>query len=332
MRSPADCAKQNTVIASAVAPDGLATILPLADSAIASGFACIVVQPVEAFRTAVPEKILPLPLPVPALLPRGRWCNKSASDYLKRRLQFHRVRLWRILLDLGLDVLGLDASLRLRHDPLPAIHSMHCRLDLQYGSGARADVVGATPGWYLKELYLQNVWLRSTAATRALVGQTEMRTWGLYDQTAFTEEANWGAGANATCCHTNCLAAQLTKEPVVKVRASKASKASAAVVCAPDDGALPRAPPPPNATRHAWPTRGKAIWRPDAYNDLKIPLHRFGRCTGRDATCDPVTSVHASCPPAPPPFTREISIASRRRDVEAARARNERKRMAKAAG
>ena len=255
---------------------------------------------------------MPLPPPPKPLLPRARWCNKTAAEYKKRRVQFYRMLLWRTLLDRGLNVLGVDPSVRLKRDPLPAIAVFQTRPDKQYGSSAKADVLGGTPGWFLKEYYLHTMWIRSTPATRALLRQAEARTFGVYDQTAFTEELNWGAGANATCCHTACLSAQTTSSPVVKL--PKSSSATEATTCA-FDAKPPDAPPPPNATRHVW---ARYPWRSDDYNDLKIPYHRFGRCTGRDVSCDPAASIHESCPPAPPPFTKEIAIRGKR-EADAAR-------------
>ena len=40
-------------------------------------------------------------------------------------------------------------------------------------------------------------------------------------------------------------------------------------------------------------------WRTDEFNTLHVPLHRFGRCTGRTLSC---VGLHADCPPPPPPF------------------------------
>ena len=69
-------------------------------------------------------------------------------------------------------------------------------------------------------------------------------------------------------------------------------------------------------------------WRMDAYNTLAIPMHRFGRCTGRDASC---VGLHPDCPPPPPPFTKETAIAGRRKEAEAARQRGIRHRAERAA-
>ena len=68
-------------------------------------------------------------------------------------------------------------------------------------------------------------------------------------------------------------------------------------------------------------------WRRNAYNTLQIPMHRFGRCTGRDASC---VGLHEHCPPPPPPFTKEVALAGRRKQAEAARLRGMRHRAERA--
>ena len=172
-RDPSACAKGNTVVAVPIAPHAVAAVLPLAESAATFGFPCIVVLPFEQLRLpggqSQTARVLALPPPDPPLLPRGFWCNKPAADYTRRRLQYHRMRLWHVLLERGLDVLGIDSGMRLRRDPLPAIGAMRTREDEQYGKGVRPDVLGGTPGWFLKEFYLHTLWIRSTPTTRALL-------------------------------------------------------------------------------------------------------------------------------------------------------------------
>jgi hypothetical protein len=311
---PARCALNNTVVAAPLPPADVQVILPLAASALAAGFPCIVALPFEP--VALPPGgggVVALQPPVQLLLPRSRWCNKSRGEYIKRRTQFYRLRLWSTLLHRGLDVLGVDPSHRLRRNPIPAIHALRTREDAQYGNGQRPDVLGSTPGWFLKEYYLHSMWIRSTPTTRALLARVEARARGVYDQTAFSEELNWGAGANASCCHTACLSAQLTTS---RRQPNKGVSPIITEECKFDDNP-PLAPPPPNATRHVW---LRTPWRPDAYNDLKIPFHRFGRCTGRDVSCAP-EATHASCPPSPPPFTQAIAIADRKKAAAQAKAR-----------
>jgi hypothetical protein len=153
-RGPADCALNGTVVASVLLP-GHPTILPLVHSAAAAGFPCVVVQPLEPMVPAdetMARLLLPLPLPNTPLLPRGSWCN--SSEYWSRRAQFYRLRLWRTLLDLRLDLLGVDSRYQLLRNPLPAIAALRTRNDAQYGGGVRPDVIGHTPGWFLKQFGL----------------------------------------------------------------------------------------------------------------------------------------------------------------------------------
>ena len=130
------------------ATGGVALCVPNA----AAGFPCVVVQPYAALTAPLDPLLLPLPPPEPPLLPRQRWCNSSKKgDYGRRIVQFHRMRLWRTLLDRGLNVLGVDAERRMVRNPLPAIAALRCRNDDQYGSGRPPDVLGGAPGWFLKE-------------------------------------------------------------------------------------------------------------------------------------------------------------------------------------
>lgn len=95
------------------------------------------------------------------------------------------------------------------------------------------------------------------------------------------------------------------------------------------DDTPPLAPSPPNGTANRWPrseldgsiasfgarrygtTRAglplmQLAWRPDEFNTLHVPLHRFGRCTGRHESC---IGVHPDCPPPPPPFQAPSTTA-----------------------
>ena len=350
MRSPSECAKNNTVIATILRPGALPILMPLAESAAAAGFPCVVAQPMVEMSTSSPLVHL-LPLVHPPPLPHSRWCNQSNvkvhTEYWPRRSQLLRARTWRLLLDAGLDVLGLDSSRRLKRDPLPAFGALRTRADVQYGAGAAPDMISTTPGWFLKQVgFPMGVWIRSTRATRALLARTEIRVNGCSDETLFTEELNWGAGANATCCHAECMAKLTGSEPVVRSHVPQTTEATCA-----EDGTVPLAPGPPKASRNGWAdsrahngsgmkrygtTRAglplyQRAWREDAYNTLAIPMHKFGRCTGRDASC---VGLHPDCPPPPPPFTKEMAIAGRRKEAEAARLRGIRhraERLAKSA-
>ena len=343
-----DCSLNNTIVASVLVPGGLPTILPLAHSAQAAGFACIAVQAMELadVRSATADAPLLrlLELPRQPLLPRSLWCN--SSGYIARRASFYRLRLWRIVLEAGHDLLAVDASRRLIRNPLPAIRSLTTRHDNQYGHGASPDVIGYTPGWFLKQFgFAAGLWVRSTPATKSVIHRAEARVRGCEAEVVFTEELNWGmASVNASmlpCCHHECLGAMFTKSPVAKASQVR-SRTHPKEGCASDDSP-PLAPPPPNASRHGWARNGtikrygttragqplyQAAWRADTYNTLTIPMHRFGRCTGRDASC---IGLHADCPPPSPPFTREMAIAGRKAEAERARLRGIRHRAERAA-
>jgi hypothetical protein len=337
------------VVASVLSPGALPALLSLARSATAAGFPCIVAiafgepsAPLAELSAEEASLVVLVEPPGSAALPRARWCNRTQlGQYWHRRAQFSRLHLWRRLLDLPLDVLAVDASLQLARNPLPALRAMRTRAGAQYGDGAPPDLVGATPGWFMKQIGLSTgVWIRSTADTRALARRAEARVPGCWDETVFTEELNWGAGANATCCHAECLSKHLPKS-AVKIKLPAGARA----VCA-AEGALPLAPPPPRQGRNGWAdpahkngtkrygtTRAgqplyQRAWREDAYNTLAIPMHRFGRCTGRDASC---IGLHPSCPPPPPPFTKEVALAGRKQEAERARLRGIRHRAEKAA-
>ena len=236
-RSPSECAKNNTVIATILRPGALPILMPLAESAAAAGFPCVVAQPMVEMSTSSPLVHL-LPLVHPPPLPHSRWCNQSNvkvhTEYWPRRSQLLRARTWRLLLDAGLDVLGLDSSRRLKRDPLPAFGALRTRADVQYGAGAAPDMISTTPGWFLKQVgFPMGVWIRSTRATRALLARTEIRVNGCSDETLFTEELNWGAGTNATCCHAECMAKLTGSEPVVRSHVPQTTEATCA-----EDGAM----------------------------------------------------------------------------------------------
>jgi len=260
-----ECAVNGTVVASVLTTPETAVMLPLARSAATAGFPCIVVQPIEHLPTVSSlsnsdsHLMLMLPLPPAPLLPRSRWCN--TTQYTARRLQFYRLRLWRLLLDAKLDVLGVDSAMRLKRSPLPALSAMRTRDKEEYGSGAPPDFVGHTPGWYLKQYSLSaGVWIRSTYATRSVLHQAEARVHGGQDELVFSEELSWGASSNATslpCCHSECLGLQLTHAPVVKLSTRQARSSKAPNKPCVSDDSPPLAPPPPNASHHAWPDPNK---------------------------------------------------------------------------
>jgi hypothetical protein len=354
MRDAHTCAVNRTVVAT-VLSGHQASLLPLAESASKVGFPCIVVLPFADPSTAPASPfIMLLPAPRPALLPRSRWCN--GTGYAARRIQLYRMRLWRTLLGMDLSVLGVEASRRLLRNPLPAIAAMRTR------ASRVPDVLGFTPGWFAKHFYLSStMFVRATAATRALLEAAVPRVSGADEDVIFSEELNFGAGRNATCCHTECFS-RLVAPASSERRRKAATPAAAAAAATPRpplldhdvrneappgrsrhwpngercralgleyDDAPPHAPAPPNATSNRWPRDASGslaasgakrygttaaglplfqlAWRPDAYNTLHVPLHRFGRCTGRTESC---VGLHADCPPPPPPF--DVVIASKK--------------------
>ena len=343
------CVRNNTVVATVLASDMPSSLLPLAESAARFGFPCIVVQPFAQVSTTTPLLFVLNP-PNPPLLPRSRWCNSSGA-FLSRRIELHRMRMWSALAAEGVHVLGLDPLRRLQRDPLPALAAMRTR------AGAVPDVLGHTPGWFAKHFYLSSpFYVRSTNATRSLLRAATLRVRGAHEDVVFSEELNFGAGHEATCCHTECLGKYLATavSPSHRVRSAPASpsappmpmldvdtriETSPGVTRHRPNGAQcramgleyddtpPHAPLPPNSTANRWPrdlangdiatfgsrrygTTAKGLplmqlaWRADAFNMLHVPLHRFGRCTGRTESC---MGLHPSCPPPPPPFTGVVS-------------------------
>ena len=354
MRTPADCAINRTVIATVLSSQQQSTLLPLAESASSHGFGCIVVQPFSDFPAPETSSslILLLPAPRPALLPRSRWCN--GTEYIARRIQLHRMRLWRTLLDAGLSLLGVEGTRRLLRNPLPAIGAMRTRAD------HIPDILGFTPGWFAKQFYLSStIFIRATAATRALLRASAPRVHGAHDDVIFSEELNFGAGRAAACCHTECLSKLIVAVSAKKRKAAAAGAATSRPLLDVDarheapapglsrhwpngaqcramgleyDDAPPLAPAPPNETGNRWPRDASGslatfgarrygttaaglplfqlAWRPDAFNVLHVPLHRFGRCTGRTESC---VGIHTDCPPPPPPFDVVMAAKSKKR-------------------
>ena len=232
-RSSADCALNGTVVAS-VLTGSIESIMPLAASVAAAGFRCLVVQPFDTPLSSVPPQLMLLPPPTPPLLPRSRFCN--GSQYTARRAQLHRMHLWNHLLGQGLHVFSVASSARLLRTPLPAIAALRTR----DGSEELPDVIGSTPGWFMKHYYLSStMYIRATNETRALLQaalprvrgahddvdrraymhagmhapmhayvhvHTYVHTRGAHEDVVFSEELNFGAGRHATCCHTECLA------------------------------------------------------------------------------------------------------------------------------
>ena len=152
------CASNSTVVATVASSEYAPALLKLGASAKEFGFPCVLVQPMDPealIRAPVPATLLLLPVPQPALLPRRQWCG-TPNRYGSRRAQLFRVRLWREVLQRGLDLLAVDATLRLRASPLPHLHHLVASLP-----GRPVDVLGAQPGWIFNKAFKTTaMWLR----------------------------------------------------------------------------------------------------------------------------------------------------------------------------
>jgi len=149
-QDPSACSFNTTVTACVVTADDKHALASLAASARAYGFPCIVVQPTSS-RIAPSPHVLVLPPPYPPLLPRSRWYN--GTGYGHRRVQLHRMRHWQALLNHGLNVLARNPSHTLLRNPLPPMAAMRTRAA---SGNAIPDVLGSTPGWFMKHYYLSS--------------------------------------------------------------------------------------------------------------------------------------------------------------------------------
>ena len=102
------CAANNTVVATVASRAFAPALLELGGSAARVGFPCVLVLPMDdgLLPLPTPPTLQLLPVPTPSLLPRQQWCNTNANKYGHRRAQLHRVRLWRMVLAAGLDLLA----------------------------------------------------------------------------------------------------------------------------------------------------------------------------------------------------------------------------------
>ena len=137
------CAVNNTVVATVASRAYAPALLELGGSAARVGFPCVLVLPMDeaTLPSPPPLTLLLLPVPTPALLPRQQWCKTNANKYGHRRAQLHRVRLWRMVLTAGLDLLAVDAPLRFAASPLPHFHML-----VSSAAGRHVEILGAQPG------------------------------------------------------------------------------------------------------------------------------------------------------------------------------------------
>lgn len=258
----------------------------LSNSAIQVGFQCVVVQPATELPLPddVHRQVITLPRPTPPLAPRRRWCH-DADNFVGRRAELHRARLWRTVLHGQLDLLAIDVASSLASNPLPHLHSLAAH-DSDY-----PQVVGMSDGWYLRH---ELIWVRSTEHTRALAAIAENRTWATGFQLAWNEELSYRRGfKNVSCCFTRCIGRfvkQTQQQPGHRATAVTLVESD----CLRDAGSRKPlvAADPPRDSRVRWTKPG---WRSDRYN-----THRAGstdsasRCTRESNSCFRRPAPHAT--------------------------------------
>jgi hypothetical protein len=149
---PGACAVHNTVVGTVVSASFLGGLLVLRDSAVALGFPCVVVQPFDWFDALKhTARLSVLPAPAPPLLPRSLWCRERSFEYGWRRSQLYRTRLWRVVLEAGLDLLAMDCDHSLHVSPHAFLRAVHApptppKMGGKGGGSVRADVVAVWDG------------------------------------------------------------------------------------------------------------------------------------------------------------------------------------------
>ena len=278
------CARANTVVGTSASTAFFPAMHALAESVWAAAhFPCVLVSTPSELKHS--ERIYPLPRPHPRPLPELMWCNASVRyrdlkdarhAYGWRRTGFYKVRLFRFVLDLGLDLLTLDLDWRMQFDPLPGIHA------------ANVDVVAISDtlmgGKYLN---IGNLWMRSSRTSRAFAAVVENRTFAAWDQQIFNEELNFNSAfAALSCCHSRCLACASVKDESAPKKdedgLTRRRRLEGPDVCW--QGEPLRALPPPLTSREPW--RLSQTWRGDAYNGVpEGPERPIGRCNNMRNKC-----------------------------------------------
>ena len=212
----ARCAVGNTVIGTVASASFAPGLMAQAESAHRTGFSCIVVQPFDRFEQLWHQYLEVLPVPSPPLLPGAVWCNDTLRhQYGWRRSQLHRVRLWRVVLEHGFDLLAMDLDHEVADvNPVAFLHLLHAPAE-RYSifaatpssqRPAPSDVVAVWDGPGSRYLNVGIMWVRSTVGTRELSRLAENRSWVGWEQQVFNEELNFRAELLAVrCCHTACL-------------------------------------------------------------------------------------------------------------------------------
>lgn len=296
-RQPRDCAVQNTVVGTVASASYAVGLMTLADSAASVGFPCVVVQPFDWFEQLGHDRVASLPVPSPPLLPRTMWCKELRHQYGWRRSQLHRVRLWRVVLEHGLDLLAMDLDHMVGAvSPVNWLRSVYAPPEMRShlpktASSARAmpaDVIAVWDGPGYRYLNVGIMWLRSTDGTRELSRRAENRSWAGWEQQVFNEELNFNSElAGVRCCHTACLkhfcrASNASKRLPQKTGAGAKARQK-------DDGedrcrdSLPWAAAPPALSTEPW----ARLWTPEAevHRSRHTANRKVGRCNHVDNVC-----------------------------------------------
>jgi len=296
------CAVSNTVVGTVASASYAAGLATLADSAFAAGFACVVVQPFDFFPELEGPRVSALPVPSPPLLPRRIWCDdpKLKHQYGWRRSQLHRARLWRAVLELGLNLLAMDLDHMLGPvSPVPWLNAVDAPPE-RYGSlpptaesnqTRPTDVVAVWDGPGSRYLNVGIMWVRSTPGTIALAVRSENRSFVGWEQQVFNEELNYGEDAvSVRCCHSRCLkrlavASSASKRLPGKSKDGTAARAKAEGVDRCDDDGAPPALFPPSRSREPWAQPG--MWTPtkDVPRSKHHSNRKYGRCNHEFNVC-----------------------------------------------
>lgn len=235
-RSAHECAVSNTVVGTVASASYAIGMHNLARTARKVGFKCIVVMPFDWFDELRHELIVPLPVASPPLRPRQLWCVPPYNhQYGWRRSQLYRTRLWRVVLEMGLDLLALDLDHQLgSFNPVPFFHAIVSPAETfrwvhDIAANARVpdktDVVAVWDGPSNRYLNVGVMWLRSTDRTRALTVRCENRTFAGWEQGIFNEEINFNIDLSSVrCCHSMCFKRLFATSKVAKALPSKSSK------------------------------------------------------------------------------------------------------------
>ena len=300
-RQPRECAIENTVVGTVASASYLVGLRNLATTAHRVGFPCIVVQPFDWFDELRDNLLASLPVASPPLLPRPKWCDPNGApsvQYGWRRSQLYRVRLWRVVLELGLDLLAMDLDHEIGTNPSAFLRAVRAPEEkVQYArkgaqapvsTTAPADVVAMWDGPRSRYLNVGIMWLRSTNSTRLLTRRAENRTFSGWEQEIFNEEINFNQDlAGVRCCHTICIR-RLAVDSKVRAKLPRKDQKSNSLrakieghaVCSTDQ---PYAIRPPHGSAEHW----VRLWNStgDTPNSKHLSNRRYGRCNHRGNVC-----------------------------------------------